>query len=66
MKYDQTINVAFAPDVIELLQMAVGHLAMSIDDGSFEVKTKALKDTITDNLCDLHVQMSLMLSNHPK
>lgn len=64
MKDEQAnINLTLSPDVVSLLQIAVGHLALSIDNGSFDVGNKTQQKAVLDNLEGLHYQMEHILSN---
>jgi len=57
-----TITIVTEPDVVTLLQIAINHLAMSIDDGSFDLHG-ANEDAIMDNLFELNNYMENILSN---
>ena len=64
MKFEQVnINLTLEPDVVKILQIAINHLAMSIDNGSFDAGTKAQQDSILDNLHGLHIQMDKILKD---
>lgn len=64
MKFETVnINLALTPEVVQVLQIAVGHLAMSIDNGSFEVGNKQAEEAMMDNLHGLHNQMDNILQN---
>ncbi len=57
-----TITIVTEPDVVTLLQIAINHLAMSIDDGSFDLHG-ANEEAIMDNLFELNNYMEGILSN---
>lgn len=57
-----TITIVTEPDVVTLLQISINHLAMSIDDGSFDLKG-ANEEAIMDNLYELSNYMEGILSN---
>jgi hypothetical protein len=58
----EVYNIALTPDVIQLLQLSIGHLAVSIDNGSFEVEDEMVKEAMMDNLHGLHTQMDSVLN----
>ena len=57
-----TITIVTEPDVVTLLQISINHLAMSIDDGSFDLNG-ANEDAIMANLFELNNYMDNILSN---
>ena len=59
---EATITIVTEPDVVTLLQIAINHLAMSIDDGSFDLHG-ANEDAIMANLFELNNYMDNILSN---
>jgi hypothetical protein len=64
MKCDAVnINLTLSVEIVQLLQIAIGHLAISIDNGSFDVGTNLNQDAVLDNLHGLHHQMSHILND---
>lgn len=64
MKFEQVnVNLTLEPDVVRLLQIAVNHLAISIDDSSFDIGNKLSKNAVLDNLHGLHIQMDNILKD---
>jgi hypothetical protein len=57
------INLALPVEIVQLLQIAIGHLAISIDNGSFDAGTQLDKDAMLDNLHGLHDQMNNILDD---
>lgn len=64
MKCDAVnINLTLSVEIVQLLQIAIGHLAISIDNGSFDVGANLNQDAVLDNLHGLHHQMSHILND---
>jgi len=62
MNAEANITIVTSPDVVTLLQISVNHLAMSIDDGSFDLMGVS-SDSIMGKLYELNIYMDKMLSN---
>lgn len=64
MKCDAVnINLTLSVEIVQLLQIAIGHLAISIDNGSFDVGTNLNQGAVLDNLHGLHHQMNNILDD---
>lgn len=51
------VTITMPMELLTLIQIAVGHLGMSIEDGSFKVGTKKQNEMVLDSLCSLHHQI---------
>jgi len=59
---EANITIVTDPDVVTLLQISINHLAMSIDDGSFDLKG-ANEEAIMANLYELTCYFDNILDN---
>ena len=60
---EANVNITLSPDVIRLLQLSVGHLSTSINNGTFTAGTPAQESVVLDNLQGIYEQMDSILDN---
>jgi hypothetical protein len=58
-----SVNVTMDINGLALIQLAIGHLALSINNGSFDAGTKASQIAVMDNLQVFHTKIDRILNN---
>lgn len=61
---EANINIRISPDVIKMLQLSVGHLSTSINNGSFNAGTPAYETALLGHLQDIYEQMDSIMDNY--